>query len=289
MRNNTPTKPPSLPSISTRLRTLFFHLFSHPLIHILNHPSHLPRRPQINSRPTHPQRQNNGQNSRRDTQNENFLDSPHNRTQNLCLVIYVQRPQEGASDPRYCGLHVRPRDTREESCDGILSEIEEDGVGHGEGDGHAGDLGAGDEADRESDFLGRDEPLRDGKGRVDEEASSETAEDERGVDVCGAGGEGDVEKHGVGNDEEEAADEEPGEVVFEFFHEGAVERGGEDEGDDVGEEADAGLEGLVGLHELEVEGDEVDGDEGVCGSGCDLGEEDGEFFVGDVLDGEDAS
>lgn len=46
---------------------------------------------------------------------------------------------------------------------------------------------------------------------------------------------------------------------------------------------------MVRLHELEVERDEVDGDEGVCGGGGDLGEEDGHFFVGDVVDGEDAA
>ena len=43
------------------------------------------------------------------------------------------------------------------------------------------------------------------------------------------------------------------------------------------------------MHELEIERDEVDGDKGVDGSGSDLGEEDRHFFLGDVMDREDAA
>lgn len=46
---------------------------------------------------------------------------------------------------------------------------------------------------------------------------------------------------------------------------------------------------MVRLHELEVKRDEVNGDEGVGGGSGDLGEEDGHFFVGDVVDWEDAA
>lgn len=244
---------------------------------------------QVDSRPAHRQRQHDRHRSRGDAQDEHPLDRHDDGLEHPLLHRRIQRPQKRAPDPRDRGLHVRLGDARDQGGDGVLREVEEDAVGDGEGDGDAGDLRARDEADGQGDFLGRDEPLGDGEGRVDEEAGAQPAEDERGVDVGRADGEGDVEEHGVADDDEEAPGEEPGEVVLEFFHEGAVEQRGEDEGNDVGEQADAGTEGLVRLHELEVEGNEVDGDEGVGGGGGDLGEEDCHFFLGDVVDGEDTA
>ncbi len=61
-----------------------------------------------------------------------------------------------------------------------------------------------------------------------------------------------MEEHGIAGDDEEATDQEPWEVVLELFHQGAIEHGSENEGDDVGEEADAGAESLVRLYELKV-------------------------------------
>ena len=46
---------------------------------------------------------------------------------------------------------------------------------------------------------------------------------------------------------------------------------------------------MVRLHELEVDRDEVDGDERVGGGGGDLRKEDGHFLISDVVDGEDTA
>ena len=256
------------------------------LLHRLGHPL---RPPQRNGHPTHPQRQHDRQRPGRDPQHKHPLHRHHNRPQHSPLQTRVQGPQERAPDPRDGRLDVRPGDAGQQGRDAVFGQVEEDGVGDGEGDGDAGDLGAGDEADGEGDFLGRDEPLRDGEGGVDEGPRAQPAEGERGVDVGGPRGQGDVEEHGVADNDEEAAGQEPREVVPEFLHQGPVEHRAEDQGDDVREEADAGAQSVVRLDELEVDWDEVDGDEGIGGGGGDLGKEDGHFFVGDVVDGEDAA
>lgn len=98
-----------------------------------------------------------------------------------------------------------------------------------------------------------------------------------------------MEEHGVADDDEESPDQKPWEVVFEFLHQSAVEHRSEDEGYDIGEEADPGAEGLVRLHELKIDWDKVDGDERVGRSGGDLRKEDGHFLISDVVDREDTA
>ena len=46
---------------------------------------------------------------------------------------------------------------------------------------------------------------------------------------------------------------------------------------------------MVRLYELEVEWDEVDGDEGIGGAQGDLGKKDGHFLLGHIVDGKDAA
>ena len=122
------------------------------------------------------------------------------------------------------------------------------------------------------------------KGALTKRPVPQPAENERGVYVGGAAGEGEEEEHGVAGDDEEAAGEEPWEIVLEALHERAVDHCGKDEGNDVREQAHPRAEGLIRLNKLEIERDEVDRDERVGGGGSDLGEEDGYFFVNDVID-----
>ena len=46
---------------------------------------------------------------------------------------------------------------------------------------------------------------------------------------------------------------------------------------------------MVRLYELEVEWDEVDGDEGIGGAQGDLDKKDGHFLLGHIVDGKDAA
>ena len=174
-------------------------------IRFLNRPRNPLGPTQLDSRPTHPQRQHNHHHPRGDPQHKDPLNRHHSSLEHPPLHSRIQRPQKRASGPRNRSLHVRFRHPGKQVRDGVLCEIEKNGVGHGERDGDSGYLGARDKADGQGDFLGWDEPLRDRKGRVDEEAGAQPAKDERGVDVGGTGGEGDVEEHDIADDDEEAA------------------------------------------------------------------------------------
>ena len=177
----------------------------------------------INSRPTHPQRHHDRQRSRDDAQYKHSLDSRYDCLEHPLLHFWIQCAEKGASGPSDGSLHIRPRDTGEQVRDGVLGEIEKYGICHAKRDGDAGDLRARDETDGQSDFFGRHEPLRNGKGRANKEAHPQPAENERGIYVGGAAGAGDEEEHGVAGDDEEAPGEEPWEVVLEFLHQHAVD------------------------------------------------------------------
>lgn len=98
-----------------------------------------------------------------------------------------------------------------------------------------------------------------------EDADADAKEDRKTVDLGGGGGGVNGVHEGRADDEEDAAAEVPGHVVPVFGEDGAVDDAPEDHEEDVGEDADAGLEGGVALGELEEEGDPGWGLVGVLG------------------------
>ena len=139
----------------------------------------------------------------------------------------------------------------EHGADAVLGAVEEDRVGDGEGDGDAGDLPRGDEADGERDERGRDLGLGDGEGGLHVGARADGDEDavpvhaRRGAVVVDR-----VHERGAYEVEDAAADV-PGEVVPRCAHDGAVGDTHDDQEDDEWEQAHAGFEGGVVAHELE--------------------------------------
>jgi len=170
-----------------------------------------------------------------------------------------------------------------------LREIEKDGVGDGEANGDPANLCAGDEADSLGGFGFANAPLRNGKGGVDDEAGTHAGEEQGGFDEARRGYEGDIEDYAVVDDDEDTADGKPGEVVVKFLHQNAIGHRRNDERDDVGKQADTCGQSLVDLHELKIDGDEVDGEEGDCGCGGGLAEEDDHFFGFHILRRKDPS
>lgn len=201
----------------------------------------------------------------------------------------VQALDERAACAADGGLYIRRRDVGQDLGDGFRGVVEEDGVCDGEGDGGAGDLGGGDEADDGGDEPGVYLGLGDGEGGLDEGAAADAEEDGVAVDGGGAGVLGDGVHEGGADEVEHAGGDVPGEVVACDAHDGAVGDAGDDEEDDEGEEAHAGFEGGVRMHELEEERDEVDGDEGGGAGGGGFGEEDKHDFAAEEFDGEDAA
>lgn len=201
----------------------------------------------------------------------------------------VQALDERAACAADGSLDIRSRDVGQDLGDGGGGVVEEDGVCDGEGDGGAGDLAGGDEANDGGDVSGVDLGLGDREGGLDEGAAADAEEDGVAVD----GGRARVLVDGVhegGADEvQDAGDDVPREVVARGAHDGAVGDAGDDEEDDEGQEAHAGFEGGVRVHELEEERDEVDGNEGGGAGGGGLGEEDEHDFTAEELDGEDAA
>lgn len=157
-------------------------------------------------------------------------------------------------------VRSRLRDHREHIADG---GVQEDSVGNGHRDRRAGQLRVRDKAHRHRDprrvvnagLRGGERKLQVGPG---------TGAEENGKPVNFAGG--GIFVHGVHQnaaDEGENAtkDEHRGGQVMELGRQEADQQLKEDQEHDEGEQSDAGLESTVPADELEVQGQERDGDE----------------------------
>lgn len=201
----------------------------------------------------------------------------------------IQTLDERAASPTDRSLDIGLWHIRQDLGDAFRGIIQEHRIGDREGDGDACDLACGYEADDERDPLRVDFRLGDGEGSLHEGAAADADEDAEAVDGGGGGVLGDGVHEGGADDVEDAGDDVPGEVVARHAHDDAIGDAGDDQENDVGEEADAGFEGGVRVHELEEEWDEIDRDESGGARGSGFGEEDEHDLSFQELDREDAS
>lgn len=158
--------------------------------------------------------------------------------------------------------------------DGVLRGVQEHRVRDRQRDRDARHLRAGDEAHGGRNHLRRNNRLRDGEGRLREQAVAEAHDHRVAVHARHRGGLVDGEQKRAAGDDQQAAGGVPRHVVAVGGQDGAVGDDGEDHEHDEWEEAHAGFEGAVVARELEEDREHVDGDEHCGAAGGSHGEED---------------
>jgi hypothetical protein len=205
--------------------------------------------------PLQKQTQHNRQRARSNAKHIRLTHRRNNRIQHLLPHLQRQRLDKLASHTRNRGLDLITRDIRHEFRDSLLRSVKEHRVRDSDRDSDTRNLGTGDEAHRAGDIRGLNSALSDRERGLAEDADADAEDDAEAVDLGGSGGGVDGVHEGGADDEEDAAAEVPGHVVPVFGEDGAVDDAPEDHEEDVGEDADAGLEGGIALRELEEEGD----------------------------------
>ena len=153
--------------------------------------------------------------------------------------------------------------------------ILEDDAADDDGDG-GGELA--DEAEgcgRGCDISRLDEGLEGYEGGLEIGAYAEAGDDLVGYDAAPGAGVGEIDKESEADGHEEDAEVDGGKVLACFFDEDADDDGGKGEGEDEGEEVDAGEDWGGAENGLEVEGVEVgagDEDEAVDEADAEGGE-----------------